>query len=123
MIRHPIGHVATRLLREIEALVRIGAIDRQKPMLVVESITAIDWASLTFVGQRHELDLRLDGVADAVALVMKRLQADLAEHDIAISGHFIAELRIIPGAASDAVAARDGLCRQPLRIEALVLRD
>jgi hypothetical protein len=123
MIRNPIGHVATRLLREIEALVRIGDEDRQKPTLIVEEIRATDWASLTFVGQRHELDLRLDGEGDAVAAALIRLVDALAERDIPIVGHFIAEIRIIPGEARDASPALAGYRCQPLSIEALVLRD
>lgn len=124
MIRNPIGHVATRLLREIEALVRIGNEDRQKPTMIVEEIRSTDWASLTFVGQRHELDLRLDGDGDAVAAALARLVDDLAERDIPISGYFIADIRIIPGNAYAAADAQPGSrCCQPLSIEALVLRD
>lgn len=123
MIRNPIGHVATRLLREIEAVVRIGDADRQKPTLIVEEVRATDWASLTFVGQRHEFDLRLDGEADAVAAALIRLVDDLAEREISIAGHFIADLRIIPDEVRDALPTGDGCCSQPLLIEALVLRD
>jgi hypothetical protein len=124
MNRNPIGHVATRLLREIEALVRIGDDDREKPILIIEEIRAVDWASLTFVGQRHELDLRLDGERDAVAAALIRLVDDLAERDIPISGHFIADIRIIPGDARDAAPPQPGgRCCQPLSVAALVLRD
>ncbi len=124
MIRTPIGHVATAILREIGAMTRIGSADRQKPMLVIEELRAFDWASVTFVGQRHEMDLRLDGDADVVAAAMVRLGDDLAAADIAMAGHFIAEIRVIPG---DRLAHEPGqmveIVRQPLRIEALVLRD
>jgi hypothetical protein len=123
MIRNPIGHVATRLLREIEALARIGDDDRQKPTVIVEEIRSTDWASLTFVGQRHELELRLDGDADAVAAVLTRLVETLAEREIPITGHFVADIRVVPGPVSDASPAPGGHCRQPLTIEALVLRD
>lgn len=123
MIRHPIGHVATRLLREIEALVRIGDNDRQKPSVIVEEIRSTDWASLTFVGQRHALDLRLEGEADAVAAVLTRIVETLAEHEIPIAGHFVADIRIIPGPPRDASCATHGYCCQPMTIEALVLRD
>ena len=62
--------------------------------------------------------------ADVVAAAMIRLGDDLAAADIAISGHFIAEIRVIPG---DRLAHEPGqmveIVRQPLRIEALVLRD
>jgi hypothetical protein len=124
MIRTPIGHVATAILREIGVMTRIGNMDRQKPMLVVEELRAFDWASVTFVGQRHELDLRLDGDADVVAAAMVRLCDDLAAAEIAMAGHFIAEIRVIPG---DRLAPEPDqsieTVRQPLRVEALVLRD
>jgi hypothetical protein len=124
MIRTPIGHVATAILREIGAMTRIGSADRQKPMLVVEELRAFDWASVTFVGQRHEMDLRLDGDADVVAAAMVCLCDDLAAADIPMAGHFIAEIRVIPG---DRLAREPGQpsesVRQLLRVEALVLRD
>jgi hypothetical protein len=124
MIRTPIGHVATSILREISAMSRIGHTDRQKPILVIEALRAFDWASVTFVGQRHEMDLRLDGDADVVAAAMVRLCDDLAAAEITMAGHFIAEIRIIPGdrLAPEREQAVETV-RQPLRVEALVLRD
>lgn len=123
-MQRSIGHVATAILREIGAIARIGDDNRQKPMLVVEEVRSTDWASLTFVGQRHEFDLRLDGEADAVAAAMVRLGEDLADADIPMAGHFIAEIRVLPGGApSFDRTAPVGHCRHPLRIEALTLRD
>lgn len=124
MIRNPIGHAATRILREIENLVRIGETDREKPIVVIEDIRSTDWASVTFVGQHHELELRITGEADTVAAAIARLSDDLADHDIPIAGHFIAEIRLFPTmavAASSLEAA--GHVSQSLRVEALVLRD
>jgi hypothetical protein len=79
---------------------------------------------VTFVGQRHEMDLRLDGDADVVAAAMVRLSDDLAAADIPMAGHLIAEIRVIPGdrLAPEPEQPIDSV-RQPLRIEALVLRD
>ena len=124
MIRTPIGHVATAILREIDSLARIGPADRQKPMIVIEELRAFDWASITFVGQRHELDLRLDGDADVVAAALVRLGDELATADIPMAGHFIAEIRVVPGERLLADATQpSGSVRQQLRVEALVLRD
>jgi hypothetical protein len=124
MIRTPIGHAATRILREVEAMVRIGACDREKPIMIVEEVRSTDWASVTFVGQRHEFDLRLDGERDAVAAAMVRLADDLAEHEISIAGQFIAEIRVAPGDVTDgAPALSAGHISMPLCIAALVLRD
>lgn len=124
MIRNPIGHAATRILREVQNLVRIGGNDREKPIVVIEEIRTTDWASVTFVGQRHELDLRIVGEADAVAAAMVRLAEDLAEHDIPIAGHFIAEIHVIPAMAVAASPLQpNGHVSLPLCIAALVLRD
>lgn len=124
MIRNPIGHAATRILREVENLVRLGENDREKPIVVIEDIRSTDWASVTFVGQRHELDLRLAGEADAVAAAMVQLADDLADHDIPIARHFIAEIRVIPAMAVAAGPFEPpGHVSLSLRVEALVLRD
>ena len=125
MIRNPIGHAATRILREVENLVRISNSDREKPIVVIEEIRSTDWASVTFVGQRHMFDLRLDGEADAVAAAMVRLVDALPEHDIPIAGHFIAEIGVMPGiaVAAGALALPAGHTSLSLRIAALVLRD
>lgn len=124
MIRNPIGHAATRILREIEVLVRIDDNDRQKPSLIVEDVQSVDWASLTFLGQRHAFDLRIEGECDAVAAALTRLVDELAEREIAISRHFVADIRVIPGDAHALAPSQPaGLCCQPLSIEALVLRD
>lgn len=93
-------------------------------MLVVEELRSFDWASVSFVGQRHEMDLRLDGDADFVAATMVRLCDDLTAAAIQMAGHFIAEIRVLPRdrLALDSRQAI-GSVRQPLRVEALVLRD
>jgi hypothetical protein len=124
MMRDPIGHAATRILREIEALVRIDDNDRQKPSLIVEDVRSVDWASLTFLGQRHEFDLRIEGECDAAAAALSRLVDELAEREIAISRQFVADIRVIPGDAHALGPLQPaGLCCQPVSIEALVLRD
>jgi hypothetical protein len=124
MIRNAIGHAATRILREIEALIRIGDDDRQKPILIVEDVQSVDWASLTFLGQRHAFDLRIEGECDAVAAALSRLVDELAEREILISRQFVADIRVIPDDAHALAPPQPaGLCCQPLSIEALVLRD
>lgn len=65
--------------------------------LVIEELRCRDWASLTMVGGRHELDLRLDGPGAPAALAL--LQAELPDADIAIAGHILAELVVVPGDA------------------------
>ena len=56
----------------------------------VEARTSRRWASVTFAGERHRLRLRLEGEgADAVA---DRLLRELAERDIPLRGHVLADI-------------------------------
>lgn len=125
MNRPAIGHVATVLLRQIGAVARIDPLDREKTIIVVNDIRATDWASLTFVGQRFEFDLRLDGDPGSVADAIDRLDKGIADAEIAIKGHFVAEIRVIPveSAAVDEQPIVAGRLARNIRIDALVLRD
>jgi hypothetical protein len=121
MNRNAIGHVATMLVHAIGTLARIASDDREKPIVIIEAVRATDWASLTFVGQRHELDLRIEGPCEAVDSALARIEAGIADAEIAIRGHFIAEIGVVPGRTAPAPqAGHVGRC---LRIEALVLND
>ena len=95
MMKTSIGPVAHAILRQIGILTHAGARDRQKPMLIIEAIRVVDWASLTFVGQRHAFDLRLEGDADDVAAAV----AAMVHPDL------------------------DNWVAQPVRVEALSIRD
>lgn len=121
MKRSAIGHVATTLLREIGILLRISLGNREKTILIIEGVESVEWASLTFVGERHILDVRIDGEATAVAAALAAIVRDLPDVEVAIPGHFIAEIRAEPVP----LAAATGACTasRALRVEALVLRD
>ena len=117
-------HPATAILRGINALVRIGAVDRQLPIVVVEDVRSTEWASIIFTGLRHEFDLRLEGEADSVAAALLSLADDMPEVDLPMAGHFLAEIAIAPGDPGQAIAGCTGGHRvQRLRIEALTVRD
>ena len=94
MNRQAIGHVAAGIIRSVTQLARIDVSDRQKTTLVTEACSAIDWASLTFIGQTHHLALRLEGEAAVVADALARIEAGIAEADVPLAGHFVAEVRI-----------------------------
>jgi hypothetical protein len=128
MIPRLTGHPATTVLRAVAALARIDQPDRQNPMMIVEAVRVTDWASVTFVGQRHEFDLRFDGEADAVAAVLARLDDALGDLEIPLAGHFVAEIRAEPPGAAPADAAKvaDPSCDAGsgrVRIAALTIRD
>ena len=121
MMRGITGPIANAVLRQIALVARLDGTDRQKPILIVEEIRSADWASLTFEGQRHEFDLRLEGEAGEVAAAVTRLEADLAEAEIPLGRGFVAEVRIIAGDCR--TLAQAGHVARQLRIEALSIRD
>jgi hypothetical protein len=93
----PVGnHVHAAILRAIAAEAGTDSDDREKPILIIEEIRMTDWASATFVGARHEIDVRLDGEPGAIALALERLTSRLPERDIPISGHIVAEIAATP---------------------------
>jgi hypothetical protein len=93
----PVGnHVHAAILRAIVDEAGTDGADREKPILVIEEIRSTDWASATFVGARHEMEIRLDGEAGAVAATISRLVSGLPERDIPICGHIVAEIAATP---------------------------
>lgn len=57
------------------------------PAMVVEAVASEDWASATFIGQRHRLELNFNGgdVARVDALVKA-----LGEAELVVPGHIVA---------------------------------
>jgi hypothetical protein len=90
------------------------------PMLILESIHSEDWASATFVGQRHWLDLRIAGYAQTVAQAGRQLHALLGEMEIAVQGHIVAEVVVT---SVSTLIDNAGQTELSLRIEALTIAD
>jgi hypothetical protein len=88
--------------------------------MIVENMVATDWASLTFVGQRHVFDLRFEGELDAVNTVLARLRADIAELEIPLAGYFVAEIGVEADVGDAQLHEDRSGC---LRIAALSIRD
>ncbi|MFZ4690603.1 MAG: hypothetical protein ACOYLS_15310 [Polymorphobacter sp.] len=86
------NHIQAALLRAIVAELAFAATDREKTVMVVEAVHSRDWASATFVGATHIIDIRIEGETDAVARAATRLVAGLPDREIAISGHILAEI-------------------------------
>lgn len=105
------GHIL--VLRAVRAL--IGS----NPRLVVEAIATVDWASATFVGKRHQCELRIEGDAQEIADALDRLARELPEVDVAACGHFLADCLLnrveLSRNAEETVAA--------LTIEALTIAE
>ena len=103
----------------LAAIRRLTAAGGGGAALIVEAVRAEDWASLTFAGEKHWLELRLDGSAAAVAAARDRLERALADAEIEVPGHIVADI-----ALTGATLAGSGdrvSCR--LKFEALTIVD
>lgn len=87
-MKRALSCAATQLLRALRA--RSGL---ENDEIIVGRFQSIDWQSLTFTGERHELLLRLAGPDPNAALA--RLRCDLADAEWALRGHVVADIVII----------------------------
>ena len=85
MMKLALSPAAAGLLRAF--LARAG-VDRNRILLT--EFRSTDWQSLTFVGERHEMELRLPA-PDAHHLA-ERLTEDLAEAEFSIPGQIVADI-------------------------------
>ena len=110
MMRLSMSPAASALLRAL--LARAGV---SRDRILLSEWRSEDWQSLTFVGERHECELRISG-SDA-ADVAARLIEGLSENEFAIPGHVVADILVIGKPAVQV----DGAVY--LRIEALTIAD
>lgn len=74
----------------LRALIARAGIDRDRILLT--EFRSFDWQSLTFVGERHEMELRVPGPdADILA---KILTDGLAEAEFAVPGQIVADIAL-----------------------------
>ena len=85
MMKLALSTAAAGLLR---ALLARAGIDRDRILLT--EFRSIDWQSLTFVGERHEMELRIPG-PDA-DLLGDRLTSGLKDAEFAIPGQIVADI-------------------------------
>lgn len=110
MLKIAISTAASGLLRALIARAS-GARDR----ILLTNLRSVDWQSLTFVGERHEISLRIAGPhADAVA---QRLTHGLEDHVFVIPGQIVADISLARGPDRTA----DGSAE--LTIEALTIAE
>jgi hypothetical protein len=110
MMKLALSPAAAGLLR---ALIARAGIDRDRILLT--NFRSTDWQSLTFIGERHELDLRVPG-PDA-DLLAERLTAGLADAEFSIPGQIVADISL----GRPAVRQSDGSIS--LHIEALTIAE
>jgi len=85
MMKLALSPAAAGLLR---ALLARAGIDRDR--ILLSDLRSIDWQSLTFVGERHEMELRVPGPdADRLA---ELLTAGLIDAEFSIPGQIVADI-------------------------------
>lgn len=85
MLKIPMSQAASALLR---ALIARAGVERDRILLTEMRSTA--WQSLTFDGERHELELRIPG-PDA-DMVVRRMTGGLSDAEFAIPGQIVADI-------------------------------
>jgi hypothetical protein len=110
MMKLALSPAAAGLLR---ALIARAGINRDRILLT--DFRSIDWQSLTFIGERHEMELRVPGPdADKVADL---LTAGLPDAEFSIPGQIVADI----GLERASVHNNDGSVG--LYIEALTITE
>ena len=110
MMKLPMSPAAAGLLR---ALLARAGIERDRILLT--EFRSTDWQSLTFIGERHELEVRVPGPeADSLA---ERLTDGLADAEFSVPGQIVADINVASGTRHNA----DGSIS--LQIEALTIAE
>ncbi|WP_265571083.1 hypothetical protein [Sphingomicrobium nitratireducens] len=110
MMKLALSPAATSLMRGLLARTGVAA-DR---IILIEA-RSTDWQSLTFIGERHEISLRIPP-PDA-QVVARALTEGLEEAEFAIPGQILADIAL----AEPPIALADGSLG--LMIEALTIRE
>jgi hypothetical protein len=68
----------------------------QSPLdLVLEDFEEAPWASLTFCGARHWVDVRIEGRSQEMDMVQEGLRRWQEQADTLLPGHFLAEMQLV----------------------------
>ena len=110
MNRLPMSSAASGLLR---ALVARGRVSRDRILLT--DVRSTDWQSLTFVGERHHLQLRVTGRGSSE--VAERIGAGIQDAEFNIPGQIVADIAV----SGEPAHAADG--STVLTIEALTIAE
>ena len=97
MTRLPLSPAASGLVR---ALVKRCGVPRDRILLT--EVRSVDWQSLTFVGERHEIGLTITGPEAQGAA--RALLNGLDEYEFDVAGQIVADIRV----AGEPVHAADG---------------
>jgi len=98
MLRIAMSPTASALLR---VLIERGGAPPDRILLM--GIRSTDWQSLTFIGERHEIQLRIPGAGSGA--VAERLCANLAEAEFEIPGGIVVDIAVSRGPTRQADGA------------------
>ena len=87
MMRMKMSAAAAGLLRE---LLRRGGVDRNRILLT--EFRSTDWQSLTFIGEKHRIRLRIP--APEAAETASRLVNGLEDAEFSLPGHIVADIAL-----------------------------
>jgi hypothetical protein len=94
--------------------------DTPPPLMVIEALMEEPWASLTFSGTRHSVELRLEGRAQAVEEALEALSTWTEEAEPLPGGHFLAEVQVTETARE---VGGSGRMLLGLRLDALTIEE
>jgi len=83
--------------------------------IIATEFRSTDWQSLTFIGERHDIRLRIPGPDSG--LIVRRLLDGLENAEFEVWGHFVADITVAEGPFN----REDGSVE--LGIEALTVAD
>jgi hypothetical protein len=86
--------IEAALLRGIAAAAELDAMNREKPILVVEEIRSVDWASITFIGVQHTFELRFDGDPEGIEEAIQALALRIPDWEFRIPGQIVADIEL-----------------------------
>jgi hypothetical protein len=110
MMTLALSPAAANLLR---ALIGRAGVPRDRVLL--SDVKSTDWQSLTFVGERHHIHLRVPGRDSGQ--VVERMCRGLEDAEFSIPGQIVADIRIVGEPVRDSDAATS------LWIEALTISE
>ena len=108
MNRIPMSASASAVLR-----VLVGRSGAPRDMILLSDVQSVDWQSLTFAGERHEIDLRVRGPNSRE--IIDRMCHRLEDAEFSIAGVVVADI----GVANGPSLALDG--STAVKIEALTI--
>ena len=88
MNRIPMSPAASSLLRAL-----IGRAGVSRDRILLSDVRSVDWRSLTFNGERHQIELRV--TAPDSRLIVDRMCAGLEDAEFSIPGVIVADIGVV----------------------------